>query len=34
MLRQMASEFESRRAEVVALADRETGIGTDRLSGE
>jgi NADP-dependent aldehyde dehydrogenase len=34
MLRQMASEFESQRAEVVALADRETGIGTARLNGE
>jgi NADP-dependent aldehyde dehydrogenase len=34
MLRRMASEFESQRADVVALADRETGIGTVRLNGE
>lgn len=34
MLRMMASGFESRRAEVVGIADQETGIGTDRLNGE
>jgi NADP-dependent aldehyde dehydrogenase len=34
LLRQMAIEFESRRADVVAVADRETAIGPDRLQGE
>lgn len=34
MLRRMGSEFESQRVEVVALAERETGIGTARLNGE
>ena len=34
MLRMMACKFESRRAEVIGIADQETGLGIERLNGE
>ena len=34
MLRAMAAELEARREELVAVADRETGLGSPRLAGE
>jgi len=34
MLRKMARELESRRTEVIRIADQETGIGAERLNGE